>query len=39
MEVKSLRLRNFRNYSDETVEFAPRTNLIYGDNAQGKTNI
>lgn len=39
MEVKRLSLRNFRNYKDETIEFAPRTNLIYGDNAQGKTNI
>lgn len=39
MEVKRLTLRNFRNYSNETVEFSPRTNLIYGDNAQGKTNI
>ncbi len=39
MEVKRLSLKNFRNYKDETIEFAPRTNLIYGDNAQGKTNI
>lgn len=39
MEVKRLTLKNFRNYSEETIEFSPRTNLIYGDNAQGKTNI
>lgn len=39
MEVKRLSLKNFRNYKDETIEFSPRTNLIYGDNAQGKTNI
>lgn len=39
MEVKRLMLKNFRNYSEETIEFSPRTNLIYGDNAQGKTNI
>lgn len=39
MDIKSLRLRNFRNYSDEYFEFSPQTNLIYGDNAQGKTNI
>lgn len=39
MEVKSLSLKNFRNYGEEYIEFAPRTNLIYGDNAQGKTNI
>ncbi|MBQ7793630.1 MAG: DNA replication/repair protein RecF [Clostridia bacterium] len=39
MEVKRLTLKNFRNYGEETVELAPRTNLIYGDNAQGKTNL
>lgn len=39
MEVKRLTLKNFRNYTEETIEFSPRTNLIYGDNAQGKTNI
>ncbi|MEE0944743.1 MAG: DNA replication/repair protein RecF [Clostridia bacterium] len=39
MEVKRLTLKNFRNYNEETIEFSPRTNLIYGDNAQGKTNI
>ncbi len=39
MEVKRLTLKNFRTYSEETVEFSPRTNLIYGDNAVGKTNI
>ena len=39
MEVRSLSLKNFRNYAEEHIEFAPRTNLIYGDNAQGKTNI
>lgn len=39
MEVKTLRLINFRNYEDETISFCPGTNLIYGDNAQGKTNL
>ncbi len=39
MEVKRLTLKNFRNYSEETIEFSPRTNLIYGNNAEGKTNI
>lgn len=39
MEVRKLTLKNWRNYQNETIEFTPRTNLIYGDNAQGKTNI
>lgn len=39
MEVKSLRLVNFRNYEDETLDFCPGTNFIFGDNAQGKTNL
>ena len=39
MEVHTLRLINFRNYEDEAITFCPGTNLIYGDNAQGKTNL
>ena len=39
MHIKSLNLKNFRNYSLEHIEFSPGTNLIYGNNAQGKTNI
>ena len=39
MRIRSLRLTNFRNVTDETVEFAPRRNLVLGANAQGKTNI
>jgi DNA replication and repair protein RecF len=39
MIVKSLKLRNFRNYEDETVYLAPGMNLITGKNAQGKTNL
>lgn len=39
MYVSSLTLKNFRNYECEKLEFSPGTNLIYGDNAQGKTNI
>lgn len=39
MKVKKLRLKNFRNYSDETIEIAPGTNIFVGQNAQGKTNI
>ena len=39
MIVKSLELMNFRNYERLSVDFDPSTNIIYGDNAQGKTNI
>lgn len=39
MYVSSLELQNFRNYEHERFEFSPDTNVIYGDNAQGKTNI
>ncbi len=39
MEVKRVSLKNFRTYGEEIVEFSPRTNLIYGDNAVGKTNL
>lgn len=39
MHISSLSLTNFRNYEKEKIEFSPHTNVIYGDNAQGKTNI
>ena len=39
MIIKKIRLVNFRNYKDEIVEFNPRTNIIVGKNAQGKTNL
>ncbi len=39
MIVKSLKLNNFRNYSIEKIEFDEKLNIIYGNNAQGKTNI
>ena len=39
MYISSLSLANFRNYTSEKIEFSPYTNVIYGDNAQGKTNI
>ncbi len=39
MIVKSLKLKNFRNYDLLNLEFDPSTNIFYGDNAQGKTNI
>ena len=39
MIVKSLTLDFFRNYSHLEVSFDPHVNLIYGENAQGKTNL
>ena len=39
MLVESIKLENFRNYGSLELEFDPGTNLFYGDNAQGKTNI
>jgi DNA replication and repair protein RecF len=37
--LKSITLRNFRNYKTETLTFHERFNLISGENAQGKTNL
>ncbi|MCR5607564.1 MAG: DNA replication/repair protein RecF [Lachnospiraceae bacterium] len=39
MLVKSLELSNFRNYDSLSIEFDNNNNILYGDNAQGKTNI
>ncbi len=39
MYISSLTLTNFRNYTAEKIKFSPLTNVIYGSNAQGKTNI
>lgn len=37
--LKSLYLRNFRNFPEAEVAFTPGLNVIWGDNAQGKTNL
>lgn len=39
MKIKSLKLKNFRNYDLLNLDFDSETNILYGDNAQGKTNI
>ena len=39
MILKSLELMKFRNYRKESFLFDPGTNVLYGDNAQGKTNV
>lgn len=38
MRIKNLDLKNFRNYAEESIEFAEGLNVIFGRNAQGKTN-
>ena len=37
--IRSLRLQNFRSYSDYTTELAPGVNIVVGPNASGKTNL
>lgn len=39
MIIKSLELNNFRNYNSLVLNFDKGTNILYGDNAQGKTNV
>ena len=39
MIIKSLELMDYRNYEVLNIEFDEGTNILYGDNAQGKTNI
>jgi len=39
MYIKDITLENFRNYNKEKIEFCDNINIIYGNNAQGKTNI
>ncbi len=38
MHIKNLNLKNFRNYSEESIEFDDGLNVLFGRNAQGKTN-
>ena len=39
MKIKQLKLKNYRNYDLLELDFDSSTNILYGDNAQGKTNI
>lgn len=39
MKIKSLKLKNYRNYDILNLDFDEAANIFYGDNAQGKTNI
>lgn len=39
MYINSLQVGNFRNYGLGKIEFGRGINILYGDNAQGKTNL
>lgn len=39
MHIQSIKLVNYRNYSTLDMDFSNKFNIIYGDNAQGKTNV
>lgn len=39
MYLKTLHLRQFRNYLDQTVDFGAPKTILLGDNAQGKSNL
>lgn len=39
MIIESIELKNYRNYDELHMDFTSGTNILYGDNAQGKTNI
>ena len=39
MQIKNLKLTNFRNYEKLEVAFNDHLNLIYGNNGMGKTNL
>lgn len=39
MFIDSLSLNNFRNYDSADIHFSKGINILYGDNAQGKTNV
>ena len=39
MKIDAIHLDHFRNYERLDLELSAGTNLFFGDNAQGKTNI
>ena len=39
MIIRSLEIADYRNYDSLHIDFDSGTNILYGDNAQGKTNI
>ena len=39
MYIKTLKIKDFRNYEVLDLEFDKKVNIILGSNAQGKTNL
>ena len=39
MEIQRLKLKSFRNYESLDISFGSHINILYGDNAQGKSNL
>ena len=39
MIIREIALKDFRNYDNVKIEFSDGVNILYGENAQGKTNI
>ncbi len=39
MQLEKIKINNFRNYVDNIFEPGPKINIVYGENAQGKTNL
>lgn len=39
MYIKNIYLKNYKNYIEQKINFNKDINIIYGDNAQGKTNL
>lgn len=39
MWIKKIKINNFRNYNKEEINLINNINILYGENAQGKTNI
>jgi len=39
MIIKSIELANYRNYDSIKLDFCNGRNILYGSNAQGKTNV
>lgn len=39
MWINKIKINNFRNYNKEEINLEKNTNIFYGENAQGKTNI
>lgn len=39
MYISKINLKNFRNYIEQSVDFSEGVNIVYGRNAQGKTNL